>query len=152
MCRARARAGAGAGAGAGEGKGAVFEAVPHEECEPVRLDFARSLACEWSVKTSGAPMRTHIEVAGFLRALEPMAKSMEVEDECEFWETGDRALLKKHRDEFSRAMKAWRGEKVEGPPITFTLGAGVVRTEGGEAAAKEGPAVRVTTRGGGRRG
>jgi len=146
-------AGLGRGRGRGGDEGVVFEAMPHEKCEPELLDFTRSLTCEGFVNTSGAPMRTHIEVVGSMRALEPLAKSMEVEDEGEHWETGDRALLKQRREGFAPAMKAGRGEKVEGPPITFTLGAEAVRVRGGSVVVESGPAVRVTPRGrGGRSG
>lgn len=82
----------------------VLEILPHPKCEPVIFDFSESLTCEHFVKTSFAPLRTHIQVVEFLRAVQPLLKSLTVEDECEYWETGDRKLLKQHRDGFDRAI------------------------------------------------
>lgn len=98
---------------------AVFEALPHPKCEPVRLDFSASLTTDEVVKTSFAPFKTHVEVVTFLRALQPLAKSLKVDDECEFWETGDRALLKKHRAGFERAFSGGAASADE-PPMTTT--------------------------------
>lgn len=105
-----------------------LELVPHKQCESVRLDFSRSLRCEEFVKTSSAPLKTHVQVVEFLRAMTPYAKSLRVEDECEYWETADKKLLKKHRDDFGRAMGT-KASKASDKPITFTFGAVVVRSK-----------------------
>lgn len=99
---------------------AVFEVLPHPKCEPVRFDFSKSLTADEIVKTSFAPLKAHVEVVAFLRALEPLAKSLKVDDECEFWETGDRALLKKHRAGFERVFSGG-GDSADEPPLTTTV-------------------------------
>ena len=107
-----------------------IEILPHAKCEPIRLEFSRSLTCNAFVKTGYAPLKTHMAVVEFLRAIKPLAKSFKVEDEGEYWETGDAALLNRHRDGFDEAF----GKKPikPGSEIVFTLGALVgVTTPGG---------------------
>ena len=73
------------------------------------------------MKTSFAPMKAHMEVVEFLRFLEQLCKSLSVDDECEYWETGDKEVLKGHRSAFDRAYG--RGQRAMGksaPAIKFT--------------------------------
>jgi len=104
----------------------TFEALPHGKCEPVRLDFSRSLTTDESVKTSDAPARVHVQIVEFLRALEPLARSMDVIDECEYWDTGDRERLRRHRAGFDAAFGRARG-KAKGRSVKLTLGSLVIR-------------------------
>lgn len=103
----------------------VLEVYPHPESEPVIFDFSKSLTCEHFVKTSFAPLRTHIQVVEFLRSLQPLLKSLTVEDECEYWDTGDRKLLKQHRDGFDSAI----GRKPSTGTV-FLMGALTVNSSG----------------------
>jgi hypothetical protein len=91
----------------------VLELFPHPRCEPVLLDFSGSLCCDCYVKSGFAPMRTHVQLVEFLRALRPLAKSMKVEDEFGYWETGDPEVLKRHRRRFDAA---WGKVKSRRPP------------------------------------
>lgn len=106
---------------------ATLEMLPHAKCDPVRLDFTDSLTCEEFVKTSFAPLRTHVQIVEFLKVIQPLAKSLHVEDECEYWETGDEVLLNRHRGGFDRAFGRVSAEGKGGDkPVKFTLGAVVV--------------------------
>lgn len=107
-----------------------IEITPHAKCESIRFEFSKKLACDELVKTGHAPLKTHIAVVEFLRALKPLAKSMKVEDEGEYWATGDEAALKRHRDGFDEAFG--RKPLQHGRELIITLGAmvGVTNADG----------------------
>lgn len=73
------------------GDGVVLR--PHERSEPIELRFqGRTLRPSW-VKTQFAGVATHLAVIDLLRRLVPMLRTLSVEDEGGYWETGDRGVL-----------------------------------------------------------
>ena len=75
----------------GPTKGVVF--TPHEWCEPLCLEFDRDGVVQDFVKTQYAGVDTHVAVVGLLRELMPSLDSLEIADEGEYWDTGDRQRL-----------------------------------------------------------
>ena len=77
---------------------------PHENCDPLRLEFDQSLYIQEYCKTQFAPPEVHIQVVELLRRIEPEFASFSVEDEGEYWSGGDRAELGMHLDACFRAL------------------------------------------------
>lgn len=99
----------------------VVHVSPHERCEDVRFDFSEGLVSEDFTKTSSAPIETHVGVVEFLRTLEPLVESLEVDDEGEYWQTGDLKTLERHRGAFEAALKTF-GNKESQLSDIFTCG------------------------------
>ncbi len=70
--------------------------IPGGDCEPIRLEFDSSLYVQEWTKTQFAGATMHLTVCDFLRAVEPYFETFKVNDEAEYWDTRDVALLKKH--------------------------------------------------------
>jgi len=68
----------------------------HEDCEPLNLEFDRDLYIQEWVKTHFAGVRTHVELITLLRDVEQYFEALKVEDEGEYWETGNEATLADH--------------------------------------------------------
>ena len=66
---------------------------PHPMCEPIYIRFGTDLFMRDYVKTQFAGPDVHVEVVGLLRKLKPFLADLQVQDEGEYWETGDRAKL-----------------------------------------------------------
>lgn len=77
---------------------------PHENSEPLRLEFDRDLIVQEYIKTQFAPPDIHIEIVKFLKEIAPFFESLTVEDEGEYWETGDPGILENHRNEIFRML------------------------------------------------
>jgi hypothetical protein len=75
----------------------------HEDCDTVRLEFDRDLYIQEFTKTQFAGIDCHLKVVDLLRAIQPFFRELKVEDEGEFWETKDRAVLVEHM-EWSRRV------------------------------------------------
>ena len=82
----------------GPAKGLVIQ--PHENCEPFRLEFDRSLFVQDFVKTQFAPIEIHIRLVELLKSLNLHFEKLEVEDEGEYFETLDQERLKCNIDHF----------------------------------------------------
>jgi hypothetical protein len=83
-------------------KGIVL--YPHENSEPLRLEFDRDLIIQEFVKTQFAPTEIHVRVVGLLKEIAPHFESLSVCDEGEYWDTGDLELLKKHQQTILRML------------------------------------------------
>jgi hypothetical protein len=68
----------------------------HEDCDPVRLEFDRDLYLQEFVKTQFAGVPAHLELIALLRDLQKFFEGLTVEDEGEYWETGNEAVLAEH--------------------------------------------------------
>ncbi len=75
-----------------------IEIQPHEDSEPLRLEFDRDLYVQDFTKTQFAPIEIHVQVVELLHLLIPQFESIEVTDEGEYFETGDLTLLAQHRN------------------------------------------------------
>ncbi len=71
---------------------------PHENSEPFRLEFDKDLYVQEYTKTQFAPVDIHLGLVELLRLLTPHFAILDVIDEGEFFETGNRATLEGHLD------------------------------------------------------
>jgi hypothetical protein len=99
----------------GSVKGVVLQ--PHQNSEPMRLEFDSDLYIQEYTKTQFAPLETHIAIVELLNQIEPCFEKLEVFDEGEYFETGDRDILKKHIDRCFKMLDEYlaQGDKYEGP-------------------------------------
>jgi len=89
---------------------------PHEDCEPVRLEFDRTLYIQEYTKTQFAGAQIHVEVLELLTVIKPFFFTFKVEDEGEYWETGDLQLLSEHMDRVHNVIQ----EELEKNPSAQT--------------------------------
>lgn len=89
-----------------EGSTKGIELLAHPDCEPVRLEFDRDLYIQEYTKTQFAPLEIHAGVVELLRALAPCFAGLDVADEGEYFETGDRAKLAAHIDTCNATIAA----------------------------------------------
>jgi hypothetical protein len=68
----------------------------HEDCDPVRFEFDRDLYIQEFVKTQFAGVSVHLELIKLLRDIEQFFEELKVEDEGEYWETGNETVLADH--------------------------------------------------------
>jgi hypothetical protein len=85
-------------------KGIVL--YPGEDCDPVRLEFDRELYVQEFTKTQFAGVETHLKVLELLTAIQPFFRRLRVEDEGEYWETGDVRILAEHLKRAQQAIEA----------------------------------------------
>jgi hypothetical protein len=99
----------------GEVKGIQFQ--PHENSDPIVLEFDTDLYIQEYCKTQFADISTHIEVIQFLREIEPHFANLTVVDEGEFWETSDIKVLEQKFEDFFNAFEKAIEEnpKLKGP-------------------------------------
>lgn len=76
----------------------------HEDCDPVRLEFDRDLFVQEFVKTQFAGAQVHIKLISFLRSLAVFFEDLKIEDEGEYWETGDETVLSEHIQQCNDAI------------------------------------------------
>jgi hypothetical protein len=77
---------------------------PHENAEPLRLEFDRALFMQDYIKTQFAPAEIHIRVVRLLKEIAPQFVNLTVEDEGEFWGSESREVLAGHLDACFRAI------------------------------------------------
>jgi hypothetical protein len=70
----------------------------HEDCDPLRLEFDRELFVQEFVKTQFARVEVHVKVIRLLEALTPYFRELHLDDEGEWWERRDAAVLAEHFD------------------------------------------------------
>ena len=80
------------------------QVLPHERCDPLRLEFDKDLYIQEYTKTQFAGSQVHIDVVKLLHELAPHFESLQVEDEGEYWETGDPAVVTEHINACNRAL------------------------------------------------
>jgi len=68
----------------------------HEDCDPVRLEFDENLYVQEFTKTQFAGVDWHLKVVALLKAIQPYFREFKVDDEGEFWDTGDTSILADH--------------------------------------------------------
>lgn len=61
---------------------------PHEDCDPIRLEFDRDLYIQEFTKTQFAGARIHLKVLELLSVIRPFFSEFSIEDEGEYWEKG----------------------------------------------------------------
>jgi hypothetical protein len=78
---------------------------PAEWCEPIHLQFDGTVLAKDFVKTQFAGPAVHRDVIGLFRALKPLMKTLEIDDEAEYWETRDSAKLEMHFTVITTALE-----------------------------------------------
>ena len=79
--------------------------IPSNDCEPVKLEFDTDLYVQEWTKTQFAGAEIHLMVCDFLHAIEPYFEMLKVNDEAEYWDTGDIELLKKYLADCDRFIE-----------------------------------------------
>lgn len=99
----------------GPTKGVCLE--PHENAEPLRLEFDKDLKIQEYIKTQFAPIETHQKVVEFLKLLAPLFAELTVTDEGEYFESGDVARLETLREGCFNLLDEMlsKSDKYEGP-------------------------------------
>jgi hypothetical protein len=82
-----------------------LELNPGNDCEPIKLEFDNQLYVQEWTKTQFAGAEMHQTICGFLHAIEPYFETFKVNDEAEFWETGDVELLEKYLADCDRFIE-----------------------------------------------
>ena len=62
----------------------------------MRLEFDENLYVQEFTKTQFAGVDWHLRVVGRLKAIQSYFRELKVDDEGEFWDTGDTAILGDH--------------------------------------------------------
>ena len=75
------------------GPSSGIEVLPDERCDPLRFEFGIDQVAQDFVKTQFAGLDCHLAVLGLLHELTPYLSDLDVEDEGEFWDTSETALL-----------------------------------------------------------
>jgi hypothetical protein len=70
-----------------------IEMQPHADSEALRLEFDQDLFVQHFCKTQFAPIEVHVKVVELLYILKPLFEFLDVEDEGEYFESGDLSLL-----------------------------------------------------------
>jgi hypothetical protein len=70
--------------------------IPGNDCEPIKLEFDNDLYVQEWTKTQFAGAEMHLTVCDFLHSIQPYFETFKVNDEAEYWNTGDTKLLKQH--------------------------------------------------------
>lgn len=79
---------------------------PHLDCDPVRLEFDRDLYIQEFTKTQFAGAEIHLKALELLRRIVVFFKEFKVEDEGEYWETGNAQLLADHLSQSRKAIES----------------------------------------------
>jgi len=83
---------------------------PHEDCDPLALEFGSDLFAQDFVKTQFAGAHIHRQVVELLREIEPAFSSFTVEDEGEFWNTLDPGTLEQHIERTNQVLADYLAE------------------------------------------
>ena len=78
---------------------------PHADCDSIRLEFDRDLYMQEFTKTQFAGAEIHLKVLGLLKAVNPFFRELKVNDEGEYWDTGDLEVLTEHLQTCQRIIE-----------------------------------------------
>lgn len=93
-----------------EGPTEGIQIQPDENSDPLILEFDKDYYLQEYCKTQFGDISVHLLVIDLLRQIEPFFKSFIVEDEGEYWETGDINLLHQHIDNCFKAIEEMKLE------------------------------------------
>lgn len=96
---------------------------PSPECEPIHLQFDSNMFMQDFVKTQFAGPEIHMQVARLLKVIQPLLRSLKVEDEGEYWETESKSTLEGHMAKVNTLMAEMKRSKpdIKGP-VTLPSG------------------------------
>lgn len=86
------------------------ELIPGNDCEPIKLEFDSTFYVQEWTKTQFAGAEMHVTICDFLQAIEQYFETFKVNDEAEYWETGDVELVKSHLANCERVIEELRQE------------------------------------------
>ena len=94
-----------------------IEILPHEACDPFRLEFDRDLYIQEYVKTQFAPIQIHVLLIDFLQKHKDLFAELEIIDEGEYLDTNDIHALEGHIEACDKQMDEYlsQPEKYYGP-------------------------------------
>lgn len=100
-----------------EGEVRGLQIQPHENSDPLILEFDKDLYIQEYCKTQFAGVSLHIAIVEFLRSVEPCFEKLSVVDEGEFWDTNDIKILEGKFEDFFAAFESAIREnpKLKGP-------------------------------------
>jgi hypothetical protein len=78
--------------------------LPGNDCEPINLEFDKNLYLQEWTKTQFAGAEMHVTICNFFRAIGHYFETFRVNDESEYWDTGDVALLKSYLANCDRSI------------------------------------------------
>jgi hypothetical protein len=100
-----------------EGPVKGIQLQPHDNADPLVLEFDKDLYIQEFCKTQFSDISTHIDIIQFLRDIESHFNKLSVIDEGEFWETNDIKLLEQKFEDFFVAFDnaIQQNPKLRGP-------------------------------------
>jgi hypothetical protein len=69
---------------------------PHDDCEPLQFEFDENFYAQQYCKTQFAGAQVHVAIVRLLRSLRSSFEVLNVEDEGEYWDSGDEETLVGH--------------------------------------------------------
>lgn len=69
---------------------------PHENTDPLNLEFDKDNYLQEYCKTQFAEPEIHIQIIAFLKSIQDFFEVLTVNDEGDFWQTADRQVLVNH--------------------------------------------------------
>ncbi len=84
---------------------------PHNQCEPLRFEFDENLYIQEYCKTQFAGPQAHIAIVRLLRSLQSFFTTLKVEDEGEYWDSGDEQALAGHMQSIDAQIARLVAEK-----------------------------------------
>lgn len=93
------------------------ELHPHQNAEPLRLEFDENLFIQEYIKTQFAGPEVHRQVVAFLKDIQPCFSELTVTDEGEFWESENMQRLIDLMEGCNRALNdvLTKNPKARGP-------------------------------------
>lgn len=94
-----------------------IELQPHKDADPLRMEFDEDLYIQEYIKTQFAGPEVHIQIISFLKDIQPFFNELFVNDEGEFWESGNKQQLLDHMEACNRTLNDLLKEnpKASGP-------------------------------------
>lgn len=84
---------------------------PHGHCEPLRFEFDENFYIQEYCKTQFAGPKVHIAIVQLLRSLQSLFAKLTVEDEGEYWDSGDEPVLARHMQSIDSQIARLVAEK-----------------------------------------
>lgn len=89
----------------------------NDNCEPLHFQFGDDLFMQDYVKTQFAGAEVHIQIVELLESLRPFFKKIEVEDEGDYWDLHNKAILRGHIAKINSMIEEikQKNPKAQGP-------------------------------------
>jgi len=78
---------------------------PHDDCDPIRLEFDSDLYIQDYTKTQFAGATIHLKVLELLALIQPFFSTFSVKDEGEYWETRNLTVLVEHMNSTQQVIE-----------------------------------------------